>query len=212
METFGQHGGVTVACDNRPMKKVVRSLGFASRRIARTAPIAGLAAILLALSPATANAPLHAPMISASQDAPEAPIAIALVNPHPHALEADAQALADGVNAERANHGLPALQRDAALDRVAYAKAVDMAARGYYGHTDPNGVTFAERMQAWHWPTAYVAENIAFGSNEPRAQLAFVNSPAHYSNQIDPREKSIGVAVITVGRDETFYVEDFSGN
>ena len=67
-------------------------------------------------------------------------------------------------------------------------------------------------MQAWHWRTTYVAENIAFDTNEPRAQLAFVNSPPHYSNQIDPREKSIGVAVITVGRDETFYVEDFSGN
>jgi uncharacterized protein YkwD len=171
-------------------------------------PLAGLAALMLALSPVA----VHGPMVSASQDAPEAPIAVALVNPHPHSLAADAQALADGVNVERAKHGLPALQRDAALDRVAYAKAVDMAARGYFGHTDPNGVTFAERMQAWHWPTTYVAENIAFDSNEPRAQLAFVNSPPHYSNQIDPREKSIGVAVITVGRDETFYVEDFSGN
>ncbi len=150
-------------------------------------------------------------MVSASQGT-EAPIAIALVNPHPQSLAVDAQALADGVNAERAKHGLPALQRDPALDRVAYAKAVDMAARGYFGHTDPNGITFAERMQAWHWPTQYVAENIAFDANEPRAQLAFVNSPPHYSNQIDPREKSIGVAVITVGRDETFYVEDFSGN
>jgi uncharacterized protein YkwD len=195
------------------MKKIVRGLGFASSRIVRAAPVAGLAAILLALSPLTVHAPaVHASIISASQDPPEAPIAIALVNPHLHALAADAQALADAVNAERAKRGVPALQRDPALDRVAYAKAVDMAARGYFGHTDPNGVTFSERMQAWHWPTAYVAENIAFDSNELRAQSAFANSPPHYSNQIDPREKSIGVAVITVGRDETFYVEDFSGN
>jgi uncharacterized protein YkwD len=190
------------------MNQIVRGLGFASSRIVRLAPAAGLAAIMLAMSPVAA----HAPLLGASQDVAEAPIAIALVNPHPHSLTVDAQALADGVNAERAKHGLPALQRDPALDRVAYAKAVDMAARGYFGHTDPNGVTFAERMQAWHWPTQYVAENIAYDTNEPRAQLAFVNSPPHHSNQIDPREKSIGVAVITVGRDETFYVEDFSGN
>jgi len=39
-----------------------------------------------------------------------------------------------------------------------------------------------------------------------------VNSPPHYSNQVDPHERRIGVAVITVGKDETFYVEDFSGN
>jgi uncharacterized protein YkwD len=190
------------------MKKIVRGFGFASGRIVRAAPLAGIAAALLALSPATVNAPL----VSASQAAAEAPIAIALVNPHPRSLTIDAQALTEGVNVERAKRGLPPLQRSAELDRVAYAKAVDMAARGYFGHTDPDGVTFAERMQAWHWPTAYVAENIAFDTSEQRAQAAFVSSPPHYSNQIDPREKSIGAAVITVGRDETFYVEDFSGN
>jgi uncharacterized protein YkwD len=190
------------------MKNVVRSIGFASSRIARATPLAGLAALMLALSPVV----VHGPMVSASQDAPEAPIAIALVNPHPRSLPPDAQALADGVNAERAKHGLPALRRSAALDRVAYAKAADMAARSYFGHTDPDGVTFEDRMHAWNWPTAYVAENIAFDSNEARAQAAFVNSPPHYSNQIDPRERDIGVAVVTVGNDETFFVEDFSGN
>jgi uncharacterized protein YkwD len=190
------------------MENMVRGSGYASSSIAKMAAVAGLAGLLLASSPVT----MGTSMVSASQDAPEAPIAIALVNPHPRALVADAQALTDGVNAERAKHGLPALTRDPALDKVAYAKAVDMAARGYFGHTDPNGVTFPERMQAWNWPTRYVAENIAFDTNEPRAQMAFVNSPPHYSNQIDPREKTIGAAVVTVGRDQTFYVEDFSGN
>ena len=190
------------------MENVLRSSEPPSNRIVKAAPLAGLAALLLAMSPFA----VHGPFVSASQDWGERPIAIALVNPHPHADPAQAQELADGVNAERAKRGLPPLVRDAALDRVAYAKAVDMAARGYFGHTDPNGVTFAQRMQAWHWPTAYVAENIAFDSNEQRAQTAFVNSPDHYSNQVDPHEREIGVAVITVGKDQTFYVEDFSGS
>jgi uncharacterized protein YkwD len=178
------------------------------------AATAAAAALLLALTPgATRIADLLPPVhVSASSDVVETPIAIALTNPHPHAVPADAQALADGVNAERAKRGLPPLERDPALDRIAYAKAADMAARQYFGHTDPNGVTFYQRMQAWHWPTTYVAENIAFDRSEQRAQIAFVNSPPHYSNQIDPRELHIGVAVITVGSGETFYVEDFSGN
>jgi uncharacterized protein YkwD len=182
--------------------------------MAATAAAAAAAALLLALTPgATRIADLLPPVhVSASSDVVETPIAIALTNPHPHAVPADAQALADGVNAERAKRGLPPLERDPALDRIAYAKAADMAARQYFGHTDPNGVTFYQRMQAWHWPTTYVAENIAFDRSEQRAQIAFVNSPPHYSNQIDPRELHIGVAVITVGSGETFYVEDFSGN
>ena len=140
----------------------------------------------------------------------DAPIAIALVSTHPHVLQQDAEALAASVNAVRAQRGLPALQRDAGLDRIAYAKAVDMAARGYFGHTDPNGVTFQDRMRGWHWPSQYVAENIAFDSSEQRAVRAFVNSPPHYANLIDPHEQRIGVAVVTVGSNETFYVEDFS--
>jgi uncharacterized protein YkwD len=191
------------------MKRIVRGFGAASSRIVRVLPAVGLAAVLLALSPAK----VHAPMISGStMIVPgDAPISIALVNPHPHSLAADAQALADGANAERAKHGLPALRRDPTLDQVAYAKAVDMAARAYFGHTDPSGVTFADRMHARHL-NVYASENIAFDVSEASAQTAFVHSAEHYSSQIDPRVTNIGTAVITVGRGETFYVEDFSGN
>jgi uncharacterized protein YkwD len=58
----------------------------------------------------------------------------------------------------------------------------------------------------------YASENIAFDSTEANAQAAFVHSPDHYSSQIDPRVQNIGVAVVTVGGGQTFYVEDFSGN
>ncbi len=191
------------------MKKIVRSLGSASSRIARSLRVVGLAALLIAAAPLK----VHAPMISeASTIVPgDAPISIVFVNPHPHSIPADAAALAVGVNTERAKHGLPALRRDATLDQVAYAKAVDMAARGYFGHTDPNGVTFQDRLAARHL-NVYASENIAFDSSEASAQTAFVHSPEHYSGEIDPRVQKIGVAVITVGRGQTFYVEDFSGN
>jgi uncharacterized protein YkwD len=191
------------------MKKIVRGLGSASSRIARSLPIVGLAALLLAAAPLK----IHAPMISAASTLVpgDAPISIVFVNPHPHSVPADAQALATDVNAERAKHGLPALQRDATLDQVAYAKAVDMAAHGYFGHTDLNGITFQDRLAARHL-NFYASENIAFDSSERSAQSAFVHSPEHYSGQIDPRVQKIGVAVITVGGGQTFYVEDFSGH
>jgi uncharacterized protein YkwD len=176
--------------------------------------------LTLALVAATVAAPLspssfaaaHAPMVRASQIT-ETTISIALVNRKtPVTLAGDAQRLATDLNSERAKRGIPALTRDAALDRIAYAKGLDMAQHGYFGHTDPAGVTFQDRMRAAHWPTAYVAENIAFDQDEPHANIAFVTSPGHYANMIDPNEHRLGVAVVSAGRDETFYVQVFSGN
>jgi uncharacterized protein YkwD len=141
----------------------------------------------------------------------EATIALALVNPHyPQPRANEASALVADVNAERIKRGLPPLARDAQLDRFAYAKAVDMAARGYVGHTDPDGVAFQDRLRSWHWPTTYAAENIAFDWNESRAHTAFMTSPPHAQNVLDPRQRRIGVAVVTVGSHATFYVENFS--
>jgi len=151
------------------------------------------------------------PVVVGTYQAQDVPIALAFVNPHqPVALNDEARALADDVNAERVKRGLPPLERDDALDKFAYAKAVEMAARGYFGHTDPDGVTFEDRLRAWHWPTTYAGENIAYDSDERHAHTAFMNSPEHARNVLDAHEARLGVAVVTVGSGETFYVEDFS--
>ncbi len=171
-----------------------------------TTPSAFLAA-LLALTPPSP------PSLVSSSEAAEPAVVIALVNPHyPASRPDEALRLAHDVNAERTKRHLPALVRDATLDRFAYAKAVEMAARGYFGHTDPDGVTFHDRLTAWHWPTPYAAENIAFDRDEAHAHAAFMGSPPHANNVLDPREQKIGVAVVTVGDGETFYVEDFSAD
>lgn len=166
-------------------------------------------ATAIAFAPLAGTAP-PAPLVSAS-GVVETTITIALVNTHlPVTIRADADTLASDVNVERAKHGVTALTRDAALDRFALAKATDMAVHGYFGHTSPQGVTFPQRMSAGRWPTAYVGENIAFDRSEPAAHRAFVTSPGHFANLIDANEHRIGVAVVTVGDGETFYVEDFS--
>jgi uncharacterized protein YkwD len=168
---------------------------------------------LLAVALASSLVSATAPAIAAGAGAPgaEAPITISFVNPHyPQPAADQARALADDVNAERVKRGLLAFTRDATLDRFAYAKATEMAARGYFGHTDPDGITFQDRLRAWHWPNTYAAENIAFDRDEPHAHAAFMNSPGHAANIFDRNERRIGVAVVTVGDHETFYVEDFS--
>ncbi|HEX3550910.1 MAG TPA: CAP domain-containing protein [Candidatus Elarobacter sp.] len=176
--------------------------------VALAAALAGAGGAVHAHAPAS----VHAPLVSANGEI-ERSIAIAFVEPqYPTPVLTEADALAADVNDERAKHGVAPLARDATLDRFAQAKAVEMAARGYFGHTDPDGITFQDRMHAWHWPVAYVGENIAFDRDEPRAHQAFVNSPPHEANIVDGNEKRIGVAVVTVGTGQTFYVEDFSAN
>jgi uncharacterized protein YkwD len=171
---------------------------------------ASLPALAAPFDPVARGAAQIVPLVSPSAEV-EAPITIAFVNAqYPQPVTDQAQALADDVNAERVKRGLQPLTRDATLDRFAYAKAVEMASRGYFGHTDPDGITFQDRMRAWHWPTPYAAENIAFDRDEPHAHRAFMNSPGHASNILDRNERRIGVAVVTVGDHETFYVQDFS--
>ena len=170
---------------------------------------AALGAITATGVHAHSAAHVHAPLVSASSE--EGVIPLTFVDPrYPSTLTDQADRLAADVNAERVRHGIAPLARDPALDRFANAKAIEMAARGYFGHTDPDGVTFADRIHAWHWPVPYVAENIAFDYDEPRANTAFLTSPPHEANVVDPHESRIGVAVVTVGNGQTFYVEDFS--
>ena len=150
-------------------------------------------------------------LVASSHTTGEVAIAIPLINPHyPQTVSDEASSLLADVNAERVKRGLSELVRDDTLDRFAYAKAVEMAARGYFGHTDTNGITFQDRLKTWRWPTTYAAENIAFDWDEGRAHGAFMGSPPHAQNVLDPNERKIGVAVVTVGDHETFYVEDFS--
>lgn len=150
-------------------------------------------------------------VVASSSESAEPPIKIPLIDPqYPTAVPDAAAALVADVNAERAKHGLSALVRDETLDRFARAKAVEMAANGYFGHTDPNGITFQDRMHTWRWPQSYAAENIAFDWDEPHAHTAFMNSPPHAQNVLDGHEARIGVAVVNVGDRENFYVEDFS--
>ncbi len=153
-----------------------------------------------------------APLGAGAQEGPEAPIAIAFINPHaPTALRSEERELFDSVNAERARHGLAPLVHDENLDRVALAKAEHMAEHGYFGHTDPAGVTFEERFRAARLPFNCAAENLAFDRDEPHAHAAFMHSPDHRANVLDPEESRLGIAVVSVGNGETFYVEEFSG-
>ncbi|MFC9117512.1 MULTISPECIES: CAP domain-containing protein [Streptomyces] len=99
------------------------------------------------------------------------------------------------VNAERAKVGCSPVTADSALAALATAFSDDMAGRGFFDHTDPDGDTPWDRAQA-----AGIAnlggENIARGQADAEAVMeAWMNSPGHKANILNCDFKTLGVGV-----------------
>jgi len=104
-------------------------------------------------------------------------------------------------NQLRASVGAPPLVADAALHTVAATWAVVMATAGVISHNPSLGVDVTVK-----W--VRLGENVGVGSSVDIIQKAFVNSPHHYANIVDPGYTNVGIAV-AYSLGQTFVVEDF---
>jgi hypothetical protein len=102
-----------------------------------------------------------------------------------------------GVNAVRADAGLPALAVDGELTAVARQWADSMAAGGAISH-NPN---VGSQVTA---PWRTIGENVGAGPEVGGIMSAFVNSPSHHANLVEPRYDYVGVGV-TWGGDGRMY-------
>ncbi|GGA72485.1 hypothetical protein GCM10011507_25140 [Edaphobacter acidisoli] len=114
-------------------------------------------------------------------------------------------------NQHRAEHHLPALAWDSALARAARNHAAVIAAHPgpaehqYLGEADLKSRTYAAGA---HY--SEVSENVAGHAMAPvEFDRAWMNSPVHRANILDPNLTSIGIAVVERGGN-LFAVEDFS--
>jgi uncharacterized protein YkwD len=97
--------------------------------------------------------------------------------------------LAAATNAARSAAGLRALALNGQLTSVAQAWANQLAAAGTLSH---NG---ALRTQVTGWQV--LGENVGMGGDVPAIQAAFMASPAHRANILDPRYTQMGVGSAT---------------
>jgi uncharacterized protein YkwD len=67
---------------------------------------------------------------------------------------------------------VPALAMNEALRTSARGHSQDMAARGFFSHTTPDGRTFVDRIRAAGYGGSPIAENIAAGYSTPAAAMA----------------------------------------
>lgn len=121
--------------------------------------------------------------------------------------------LVDLANEDRAQQGSSKLVINDKLVTAAQMKANDMAEKGYFAHTSPEGVT------PWYWfgqagyTYIYAGENLAVNfSDSVDVQEAWMNSPLHRANILNNRYKEIGIATAEgyyKGKKTTFIVQMF---
>ncbi|MEU8651560.1 sigma-70 family RNA polymerase sigma factor [Streptomyces sp. NPDC048737] len=133
--------------------------------------------------PATAKAPAPKPAASRTPVAQSAP----------SGLGAQVIAL---VNEERAAAGCGPLTDDAKLRDAAQGHSEDMAARGFFDHTDPDGGDPGKRITAAGYRWSTYGENIAKGQQTAESVMtSWMNSPGHRANILNCAFKNIGVGI-----------------
>nr|WP_083472356.1 CAP domain-containing protein [Kibdelosporangium phytohabitans] len=104
----------------------------------------------------------------------------------------------DLVNQKRAGRCAP-LSVDDRLTTSAQKHSSDMAARNYFSHTTPEGVTFDQRIKAAGYPRPG-AENIAKGQRTAAQVMdSWMKSDGHRANILNCSYKKIGVGIDTNG-------------
>src|SRR5437764_13825924 len=95
-------------------------------------------------------------------------------------------------NQLRASHGLGTLATNGQLVSIARTWSANMAAAGGISHNMnlPNQVSV-------YWQK--LGENVGTGYDVGTIQTAFINSPHHYENLVDPSFNYVGIGVVDSG-------------
>ncbi|GAA0604374.1 CAP domain-containing protein [Streptomyces crystallinus] len=126
----------------------------------------------------------------------------------PSAEQAAAATIVSLVNQQRAQAGCSPLKADASLAALATAFSDDMAARGFFDHTDPDGKSPWDRA-AKAGVGNLGGENIARGQADAKAVMeAWMNSPGHRANILNCDYKTLGVGV-HFGDGGPWWTQDF---
>jgi uncharacterized protein YkwD len=118
--------------------------------------------------------------------------------------QADRQHVLDLINQSRAQNGLPALRENVTLDIKADGWAQNI--RGLCALSHSNLATGA--------PTNWrkLGENVGFGMDIDQVHVAYMNSPGHRANILDPTFTQAGTAAVygtCDGVQKVFTVQEF---
>ncbi|MDQ3128068.1 MAG: CAP domain-containing protein, partial [Chloroflexota bacterium] len=132
-----------------------------------------------------------------------APAAVAATTPEPvsaAAITAAEKQMVAALNADRTALGLVPVQVDVRLMAIAKERSVDMATKGYFSHTQPDGRNVFDIVRAAKITWFKVGEIIAWNnypidSTASAANRQWMNSPGHKAIVISKDFNYVGVGV-----------------
>ena len=100
-------------------------------------------------------------------------------------------------NQERAKLGLEPLVLNQELNQAALAKAQDMFNQQYWSHVSPDGKEPWDFIKGSGYVYKYAGENLARDfDNSEEMVVAWMNSPTHRENIVNPNFTQMGLAVV----------------
>ncbi len=117
------------------------------------------------------------------------------------------------INAQRKKGGIPPLLMRDDLRRVARAHSVDMAARDFHDHTNPDGESPWDRMSAAGIAFSSSAENIAWNNHKNQAEVAvdaWMKSSGHRGNILNAEFTHTGMGIAMDGDDGAYFTQVFT--
>ncbi len=116
-------------------------------------------------------------------------------------------------NQQRVANGLLPLSTNNVLSQAAIAKGNDMFAKDYWAHFAPDGTSPWSFFLSFGYKYRYAGENLARDFSDSSSTVtAWMNSPSHRENMLNPNYKEIGVGVVNgnlSGADTTIVVQFF---
>lgn len=144
------------------------------------------------------------PAISAHQDVTRASVSDSVHAP----VQRQVLAL---VNENRRRGGCDDLTPDRRLIVAANRHAADMARRGYFAHSSPNGDGAGDRVADAGYDWSRYGENIARGQTSAYEVVdGWMHSPEHRANIMDCRLHQMGIGLAFAGDGEPYWVQDFA--
>lgn len=100
-------------------------------------------------------------------------------------------------NLERQKNNLPSLKYNPTLSQSAVLKAQDMFTNNYWAHTSPQGKTPWDYFRQVDYQYSVAGENLAKDFYDTEGMVkAWMNSPTHKANILNPKYQEIGIAVV----------------
>lgn len=117
-------------------------------------------------------------------------------------------------NIQRKKFGLQPLKENLTLNDSARYKSKDMDNRQYFEHESPDGKNVDDLSKIFGYKYIIIGENLAMGNFESEEKIvdAWMNSPGHRANILNPKYSEIGVGLIYGkwnGQDVLYSVQHF---